>query len=292
MKTLSDLKNVITDPRFLQKQFEIYKDKNILYVNPQLSGKDLYRVFLPYFALSETTGSAIHHISSYNPLQRLMGGKETQIDDYMIDWAHYIVFPFTTQPLVLALYKRIRQRNPHCKIIYLIDFNFYELRPAHPFYNIFKDETTIKYVEDNMFYADFVVVSNKNMQPYLLKKWSETIIPQKYIGQKCNMLVSYQPFFTDIGFVTANVDFTPEKLSLHKPVPEPPLEVKQRIAQTQSAAKKVKQKKVNKKNKAAKKHELKKNEKNKLSKIQVKKTHKHAASTKQRNAGSKPAKRK
>lgn len=260
MKTLSQLKQVITeDPSFLQKQFALYKDKNILYVNPQLSGKDLYRVFLPYFALSETFGSAIHHISNYNPMQRIIGGKETDIDDYMIDWAHYIFFPFTSQPLVAGLYKRIRQRNPYCKIVYTVDFNFYELRNTHPFYSIFADNTTIKYVEDNMFYADLVLVNNKNLQTYLLKKWGENVLPQKYKGQQCNMFLTYQPFFTDINFVSANIDdFVSEKLMHHKPLPPPPPEVATKIEETGKAANKVVSKKQNIKNKNAKKHQLKK----------------------------------
>lgn len=280
MKTLADLKNVITHPEFLKNQFSVYnakgdyigKDKNILFINPQLCSKDLYRVFLPYFSLSETVGTAIHHISNYNPQERIMGGKETQLDDYMIDWANYIVFPFTTQPLVLALYNRIRARNLHCKIVYLIDFNFYELRPTHPFYSIFKDETTIKYVEDNMFYSDLVIVSNPNLVPYILTKWREEVIPKKYINEHTKMAISYQPFFTDIEFVLANVKFTPQKLSLHKKEIVLAPAAQQRIDETTKAANTVKKNKINIKNKAAKKHSLKT--------AQIKKVSKHAAKTK------------
>jgi len=274
MKPLVDLKNIIAEKDFIQKQFSIVSEKNILFINPQLSSKDLYRVFLPYFSLSETCATAIHHISNYNPIERIIGGKETQIEDYMIEWANCIVFPFTTQPLVAGLYKRIRALNPMCKIVYLIDFNFYELLPTHPFYDIFKDETTLKYVEDNMFYSDIVIVSNKNLQIYLLKRWQDKVIPTKYKGLPTNMAIGFMPFVIDEAFMKANIDFTPEKLLLHKKEKEakPSPKVQKRLDEAAKAAKRVTQKKVNKKNKAAKQHKLKSAQKN-----TIKKNSKHAA---------------
>ena len=57
MKQIIELKRNLANPDFVMAQFEKSADENILFVNPSLSGKHLYKMLLPY--LHQESGVAI-----------------------------------------------------------------------------------------------------------------------------------------------------------------------------------------------------------------------------------------
>lgn len=244
MKSIIELTKAIGETSSYLQQFNEWKEKRILFINPQLSGKHLYKMLLPCFALnSSNTCTAIQHISKYDPKWQLLGGKEVDISDDIIEWATHIVFPFTTQPLVAEIYSKIRNKNPICKIIYNVDLNFYELSPKHPYYEIFKEESVLSAVEDNMFFADITMVSNYYFRVYLQQKFPE-IIKERYANEYTNMGISVIPFFIDSEMVMENIEYVPSDLtqvkkeSIHTP------EVKEKIEAIAQQAAEVKGKTV------------------------------------------------
>lgn len=208
MKAILELTKAITDDNYHSQQFDVWgSDKNILFINPQLSGKHLYKMLLPSRIMrSEGISTAITTISKYDPHGQLLGGKEVELNDTMINWAEYFVFPFTTQPLG-DLYERIREINSDAKIVYSIDFNFYELSDKHPYKYIFDELSVISDVEDNIFFSDIALVSNAKFQELLTYKFKELITKGKYKGVPTKLVVGCFPFMIDSEIMYENVEF-------------------------------------------------------------------------------------
>ena len=143
MKSVIDLVRAIGDEKNFDSQFLTRGyEKNILFVNPQLSKKHFYKMILPFFTLRlkdqnrTRVKTAITTISKYDPEGQLLGGREVEVNEKtakMYQWADFIVFPFTTQPLVSEVYAFIRKINPNAKIMYQIDFDYYNLPEQHPY---------------------------------------------------------------------------------------------------------------------------------------------------------------
>lgn len=246
MKAIIELTRSMTDEAYCNQQFDTWgREKNILFINPQLSGKHLYKMLLPSRIMrSENISTAITTISKFDPEGQLLGGKEVEFTDKIIDWAEYFVFPFTTQPLVSEIYARIRERNPEAKIVYSIDFNFYELSEKHPYKYIFSESSVINDVEDNIFFADIALVSNRELQKYIITKVKE-LIKDKYKGVSTKLAIGSFPFMIDTSIIYENVDFDAQDIGtvIH------PKEVEDEIHKTEMVSKKIKAEDVQKKQK-------------------------------------------
>lgn len=247
MKTILELTRVIADINYHKQQFQTQgNEKNILFINPQLSGRHLYTMLLPSQIMrSPDVATAITTISKYDPIGQLLGGKEVELTDEMIDWAEYLVFPFTTQPLVSEIYTRIRDRNPDAKIVYSIDFNFYELSAKHPYKYIFNENTVMNDVEDNIFFADIALVSNTELQKYIVNKCRE-LIKNKYKGVSTRLSIGYFPYMIDTKIMFENVDYEIQDLLTVKHIPTIEKELK-KISEVAKAIKKKDIKKNDKK---------------------------------------------
>lgn len=216
MKPIIDIVQSINSEDFFINQFDDNTaGKNFLFVNPQLSGKHLYKMLLPYFGLNKKgeLNTAITHISKYDPEGQLLGGKEVSIHPQMIEWADYVIFPFTTQPLFTEIYTNIRKMNPNAIICYQIDFNFYELYNEHPYKKIFDEPTVLSAVEDNLLFSDVIIVSNQELYKYLIDKL-KNVIDEKYQNDldniKCGIICV--PYFIDTEIVLKNTDYKGQDL--------------------------------------------------------------------------------
>lgn len=207
MKDVISLTRALTDPNFYREMFEEWgEEKNILFVSPQLSGKHLYKSLLPYFLMqSQEISAAVTSLKRYDHRKQLLG-YEIDLSKAMIDWADFIVFPFTTQPLVQEIYEMIRANKPEVKIVYSVDFNFYELSKNHPYSDIFEDEMALSDVEDNMFFADMVLTSNIELSKYLIEKFKK-LAATKYEGTQSYMGIATLPTMIDTELVLKNVDY-------------------------------------------------------------------------------------
>lgn len=130
MKAVLDLTKAITDRDYFDEQFsDNGKDKNILFVDPQLNSKHLYRFILPFFSFyNEKVYTAITNLTKYSPYGQI-ANFDPILTQKEIMWADYIVFPFTTASLTKpnGIYEAIREVNPNCKIVFCVDFNYYLL---------------------------------------------------------------------------------------------------------------------------------------------------------------------
>lgn len=186
MYHISQLQKQLENPVFFANQFKLKGKTNILYVEPQLSAKHLYKSIFPFFYIFDAkrddkdnltevnTNAAFTGIDKFNPQQQLVS-IHTIITEEQIKWADWIVFPFTCCDL-LDEYEKIRINNPKCKIAYHVDFNFYEIHDKHPYKRIIDK---LPHVEMNILSADLCITANKELQSYLLKKMAERIKEKK-----------------------------------------------------------------------------------------------------------------
>lgn len=223
MKDVLALTKVISDPEYYSGMFDdddnYGEDANILFVSPQLSGKYFYKSLLPFFCMDDrnedgrkNTGIAITSLKKYDYEKQLLD-YQIVLNDEHVEWADVIVFPFTTQPLAEEIYSRIRELKPEAKIIYNIDFNFYELSVNHPLKEIFSEESVINDVEDNMFYADRVFTTNYFLQKYIIKKF-EALSEKKFKGVDVRTGICALPTMINSDIILKNVDWNPEIPSL------------------------------------------------------------------------------
>ncbi len=230
MKSIIELKSRIKDKDFFLSQFEQQADKRILFVNPSLSGKNLYKMLLPYLGLrmDNSFATAITNISDFSVTDQLLGYKAIDIingehSEIMIKWATHIVFPFSLQPLT-EHYAHIREINPQCKVMYNVDFNFYELSDKHPLKSLFSDDMIIDFVEDNMYFSDVILTSNGQMQAYLIEKVTG-LVQTKYQdidrGSIHEMIgVKMIPFLSNEKTVLDNVEYDASEIIFKVPEPK------------------------------------------------------------------------
>lgn len=207
MKKVIELKKNIKDRAFFLAQFERTAEKNMLFVNPPLSGRYLYRDLIPYFELDRPGKccTAITNISEFGVPEQLtsflildMFSPENIHDDkfLMIQWATHIIFPFTIQPLS-EIYNHIREINPKCKILFNVDTNFMELPPNNPLFDLFNDkeedgpviDMAKNNAVDNCYFADTILVSIRTDQEYFTQLFKYLQEPEeKYYKVKRNAI--------------------------------------------------------------------------------------------------------
>lgn len=250
MKSILDLTKAINNEAYFNKQFSNWgEEKNILFVNPQLSGKCLYKIILPFFSIfNEKVATAISGISKYDYEGQILGGDEINISEEMIDWSDFIVFPFTTQPLVSEFYDKIRSIKPDVKIIFLIDFNFYVLSDLHPYKHIFDEPTALSATEDNIWFADICLTSNPELTHFMVNKFRDDLSKNKYSEHVSYLSFASMPYMIDTEIILKNIEFDPMKPVLFNPNEHDP-EIKKRINEVAEVAEEIKEADIADKNK-------------------------------------------
>jgi glycosyltransferase involved in cell wall biosynthesis len=191
---------------YLENQFkQIHWNKNVLYVNPQLNGRHFYKYILPYIVMYEFDGwaTALTSIDKYKP------NKEYElvnipIDSKQILWADLIILPFTYFNMK-DIYSKIRMINPNIKIVFNVDFNYYQISKNHPLHSIFSTADNISNIEDNIFYSDLTYVTNAKLCDVLIEKFDNELNNNKYKGIFSNVHIGTLPIFTDKDLILGNV---------------------------------------------------------------------------------------
>ena len=213
MKAVLDLTKAIKDKEYYATQFVGGgTDKNILFVSPQLTSKHLYKFILPFFSFyTDEIHPAITDLSKFNPFEQIVN-LSTTLSQTEIIWANFIVFPFTTQDLAkqYGLYEAIREVNPMAKIVFCVDFNYYEIPKEHPYKDLFEHNAIKEQVERNILKADLVLVTNIQLHGYLLQKF-QGFIKDKYLNVSTKVTFGCVPYLIDEQIVFQNIEFESHK---------------------------------------------------------------------------------
>lgn len=153
----------------------------VLFVSPRMDEAGWYQQILPalYFSRKgKYLTSCITNISKSK--QELESTTNIFIiPKLLIKSADIIVLPFVHQDLELQ-YKAIRAINPKTKIVYTVDYNFYDIPRNHNQHKTM-DESTILSIEKNIYYSDKVFVPNMKMVEMLSEKLQNKFEIQKNI---------------------------------------------------------------------------------------------------------------
>jgi hypothetical protein len=236
MKSVLDLTKAITDNDYFKEQFaDSGIDKNILFVEPQLTSKHLYKYIIPFFSFyNENVYTAITGLEKYDPYRQIVS-LSTNLNQKQIKWANYIVFPFTTMDLSkdYGMYQAIREVNPNCKIVFNVDFNFYLLPDEHPHKELFNFPQVIDSTEKNILMCDLCLTNNMVLYNYLIKKFTN-LVEKKYANLE-DIPVNFgcSPYLIDEQIVMQNIDF-----DSYKPEPVINKEIFKKVADVADELKK------------------------------------------------------
>lgn len=154
-------------------QYAHRSELNVLFVSPEATGANFYKMIVPYAILQNTSivRTAITGWSKYNPIKRFRSDDKSPINSVQIVWSDTIVLPFTNQPIgdFVDMAKTI---NPNTMIVMHIDFDFIDLPKTHPLKDAFSlDKTTA--IINNIKKVDKVIVTNNKLATYLITRLQE-----------------------------------------------------------------------------------------------------------------------
>jgi len=216
MKSVADVYVKLKDKEFFDNQFkEIHWNKNILFINPQLSGRHFYKYILPYISMYEFSAwaTAVTSIDKYKPNKEYEPIK-IPLHSVQILWADYIVFPFIFDDLTES-YESIRKINPDINIVFNVDFNYYELPKNHPLQKEFKERNAIENIEKNIFNSDLTFVTNNKLTEVLLEKLKD-LSENKFKGQESYVSVGTLPLLVDEEIILENIELDQQELSIEE----------------------------------------------------------------------------
>lgn len=250
MKAVLDLTKAIKNKSFYDLQFQGFgTDKNILFVSPQLSSSHLYKFILPFFSFyNNKVRTAITDLSKFSPFEQIVRLDSTITSEEIL-WANYIVFPFTTMDLSKqnGFYEAVREVNPKCKIVFFVDFNYYELPLDHPHKELFDFKNIIDSTEMNVLMADLCLVSSLNLQGYLYKKFVELANNKYKHIENVPVMFNAIPYLIDDQIVLQNVDIEfskPESVIKNKDIFQKVADVAEEIKKDDLSSNKAKAKKL------------------------------------------------
>jgi len=219
MKVLNDIFKDINEKEFFENQFkEIHWNKNILFINPQLNGRHLYKYLLPYLFMYEYNAwaTAITGIDRYKPYKEYEPIK-IPLNSLQILWADYVVFPFTFDDLTES-YKNLRKINPSINIVFNVDFNYYELSKNHFLFKDFQNRNATENIEKNIFYSDLTLTTNTKLTEVILDKFKE-LSESKFKDEKSYVSIGTLPLLIDTEIILENIEKSTQQLTLEEQKP-------------------------------------------------------------------------
>lgn len=184
MVDFNQLIELLKTDEFRNSQFAESGEKNILFICPDLSGGNIYKMILPYLHLAETgvIATAMLGLHKFNPVERYKHREEVAILPREMYWANTVVFPFTAISLHES-FRHIRQFNPHANLVLHVDFDFTSLPVGHLYEGIFNDPRILNQIYHNLKLADTVIVANNLLGKTIIKRMREQgieIDPRKF----------------------------------------------------------------------------------------------------------------
>ena len=179
MKIVSDLYKNVKNTSFYRKQFtETLGNKNVLFLDPIMTTFDWYTCLIPYNALEETdhVSTAITGLYRFSELD---DKPQTILTNMEILWADVIVVPFTLEKFYGdgELFDLIKKVKSNIKIIFTVEFDFYDLRKDHFLLmeHPEKKDEIIERLEQNCKGADRILVLNDKLKEKLQLKGFESV---------------------------------------------------------------------------------------------------------------------
>ena len=168
MRTIKELQARLNPKNSFEQRYNIEADDKIhlLYVSPKLNATGYYRMITPALEINKTdTHKAIITSIETNDFSRKLSDFVNQLDERLIAWADYIIFPSLFSD-VSYLMQAIKMLNPSVQLVMDLDRNYFALPVSIPLSRkLTKDK--LKHLENNLGLMDIVTVNNEAFQNFL-----------------------------------------------------------------------------------------------------------------------------
>ena len=187
MRTIKELQAKLNPKNNFDQRYNIEADDKIhlLYVSPKLNATGYYRMITPALEINKTdTHKAIITSIETNDFSRKLSDFVNQLDERLIAWADYIIFPSLFSD-VSYLMQAIKTLNPSVQLVMDLDRNYFAIPVSIPLSRKLKTEK-LKSLENNLGLMDIVTVANETFQKFL----------QRFIDNRlenANTFVQYLP---------------------------------------------------------------------------------------------------
>lgn len=236
MRTIKELQVRLNPKNSFDQRYNIEADDKIhlLYVSLKLNATGYYRMIAPALEINKTdTHKAIITSIETNDFSRKLSDFVNQLDERLIAWADYIIFPALFSD-VSYLMQAIKTLNPSVQLVMDLDRNYFAIPASIPLSRKLTNHK-LKCLENNLGLMDIVTVANEAFQKFLQRFIDDRL-------QNANTFVQYLPSlvsrysYEEMPPLTRN---TSEKLrvGLIKPTEEDLLSLKEVLFEMHSSLK-------------------------------------------------------
>lgn len=168
MRTIKELQRRLNLKNSFDSRYNIGQDDKIhlLYVSPILNATGYYRMIAPALEINKTdTHKAIITSIETNDFSKKLSDFVNQLDERLIVWADYIVFPSLFSD-ISYLMQAIKTLNPSVQLVMDVDRNYFAVPISFPLSQKLTQEK-LKCFETNLGLMDMVTVANEAFQKFL-----------------------------------------------------------------------------------------------------------------------------
>ena len=168
MRTIKELQSRLNPKNSFEQRYNVEADDKIhlLYVSPKLNATGYYRMIAPALEINKSiTHKSIITSIETNDFSRKLSDFVNQLDERLIAWADYIIFP----PLfsdVTYLIQAIKTLNPTVQLVMDLDRNYFAVPVSIPLSRKLTNDK-LKCLENNLGLMDMVTVANEAFQKFL-----------------------------------------------------------------------------------------------------------------------------
>ena len=168
MRTIKELQARLNPKNSFDQRYNIEADDKIhlLFVSPKFNATGFYRMITPALEINKTdTHKAIITSIETNDFSRKLSDFVNQLDERLINWADYIIFPSLFSD-VTYLMQAIKTLNPSVQLVMDLDKNYFAVPVSIPLSRKLTNEK-LKRLENNLGLMDIVTVANVAFQKFL-----------------------------------------------------------------------------------------------------------------------------
>lgn len=168
MRTIKELQARLNPKNSFDQRYNIEADDKIhlLYVSPKLNATGYYRMITPALEINKTdTHKAIITSIEANDFSRKLSDFVNQLDDCLIAWADYIIFPSLFSD-VTYLMQAIKTLNPSVQLVMDLDKNYFAVPVSIPLSRKLTNHK-LKCLENNLGLMDILTVANEAFKKFL-----------------------------------------------------------------------------------------------------------------------------
>lgn len=168
MRTIKELQARLNPKNSFDQRYNIEADDKIhlLYVSPKFNATGFYRMITPALEINKTdTHKAIITSIETNDFSRKLSDFLNQLDERLIAWADYIIFPSLFSDISYLL-QAIKMLNPSVQLVMDLDRNYFAIPVSIPLSRKLTNDK-LKRLENNLGLMDIVTVANEAFQKFL-----------------------------------------------------------------------------------------------------------------------------